>query len=72
MKECKKCGNICESDDNFCTKCGTKLDSICPHCWLKHGEEYSCGKPNCPGYSLFRLEKSQQELQGDNSAIFYR
>lgn len=27
MIRCKKCGNICSQKDNFCVKCGGKLDS---------------------------------------------
>lgn len=54
--KCKKCGREITETDNFCACCGTKLKEVC-ECWVKKGN-YTCGESNCPGYGLFRIEKS--------------
>lgn len=47
------------NDLNFCKYCGTKISEICPRCWMKKGQPYSCGFEKCPGYKLPLIEKSK-------------
>ena len=55
-RKCKECGNEkIGEEDNFCEKCGEKLQKEC-NCWIKKGR-YDCGERTCPGYGLYRLEK---------------
>jgi hypothetical protein len=46
------------TEDNFCPVCGVKLKQIC-NCWIKKSN-YNCGESSCPGYGLFKLEKSKE------------
>lgn len=48
--ECNKCG-FTNSDANFCTKCGNKLQELCYYCWVKK-QPYNCGEEKCPSYRL--------------------
>lgn len=59
MTACPNCGNIeITENDNFCIICGSKLKSTC-NCWVKKKDNYDCGESSCPGYGLFRIEKSR-------------
>lgn len=61
--ECPNCGNTeITQGDNFCIICGTKLRDIC-NCWVKKKDNYNCGESSCPGYGLFRIEKSRFETE---------
>lgn len=55
--KCKKCGGSVSGEDNFCAACGEKLRKMC-NCWIKK-DNYDCGESSCPGYGLYKLEKSQ-------------
>ena len=48
MKQCKKCGIICQDSQNFCGECGSNLESrftyICNHC----GRIYNADSVECP------------------------
>ena len=48
MKRCKKCGIICQDDQNFCGECGSNIESnftyICNYC----GRIYPGGSVECP------------------------
>lgn len=54
--QCLKCGAKNSEKSNFCTSCGTKLGKCCK-CWVNKKDSYDCGKSNCPGYGLYRIEK---------------
>ena len=48
MKQCKKCGIVCEDSQNFCGECGSNIESrftyICNYC----GRIYDVGSVECP------------------------
>jgi len=48
MKQCKKCGIICQDSQNFCGECGSNIENkfiyICNHC----GRIYDAGSVECP------------------------
>lgn len=48
MAICKACGKENEPKANFCGKCGKKLNDVCPACWKREGQPYSCPTPKCP------------------------
>lgn len=59
MIKCKNCGNECQNNDAFCSKCGAKLEHEkkyrCPHCGqVNVGQIEYC--PNC-GNKLFYSNK---------------
>lgn len=56
--KCSKCEKENDSCCNFCVFCGTKLKSTC-RCWVKKKDNYNCGESSCPGYGLFKIEKSK-------------
>lgn len=59
MMICPNCGNTeIAEENNFCIICGAKLRDACK-CWVKKKDNYNCGESRCPGYGLFRIEKSR-------------
>ncbi len=61
MYKCSSCGKKVSESANFCKYCGKKVKDICSYCWVRKKDNYNCGESNCPGYNLFRLEKSKSE-----------
>lgn len=53
-----KCSKCEKENDSCCNFCGTKLKSTC-RCWVKKEDNYNCGESSCPGYGLFKIEKSK-------------
>lgn len=47
---CGKCEYENESNDNFCGKCGQKLNDICPNCLQNNYKSFSCGFEKCKDY----------------------
>ena len=43
-----KCGHVGNNTDNFCGKCSAKLHEVCPKCWQKEGQPFSCPGEKCP------------------------
>lgn len=56
--KCPNCGEKIQKESNFCVKCGMKLKKVCK-CWVIKKGNYDCGKDSCPGYGLFKIEKSK-------------
>lgn len=58
-KICPNCGNICNNDDIFCNKCGTKLnldkEHTCPNCGTQYKPDVDLFCKNC-GQTLKTLE----------------
>lgn len=59
--KCGSCGKENSGTANFCKYCGKKMKETCSYCWVRKKDNYNCGKSNCPGYNLFRVEKSKTE-----------
>lgn len=50
---CPHCGAVVRRG-NFCSRCSGKLVEVCD-CWVKK-KAYNCGRDECPGIRLHRLE----------------
>ena len=50
---CPHCGAVVRRG-NFCSRCSGKLVEVCD-CWVKK-KAYNCGRDECPGVRLHRLE----------------
>ena len=56
---CPVCGHTV-NDDNFCSRCATKLRVVC-NCWVMN-KAYDCGYEKCPGARLL-VEKAKQKKE---------